>query len=147
MLIRRLVFLIKKFYYSFSDYFYHLGLSFNYLLFIIISALAVVFLSYNIYKTVNKAESNYRVKQEEAQKRDKLLEESKALDKQIEYMQSVEAKRNSAIDGFQLAAPGDKLYKIEEPQVAADYVEEENLDPINLEDNTYWWEMLVLGKR
>jgi len=87
------------------------------------------------------------VKQEEQQKRDNLLEESKELDRQIEYMQSVEAKRNSAIDGFQLAAPGDKLYKIEEPQVAADYVEEENLDPINLEDNTYWWKMLVLGKR
>jgi len=146
MILKRINFFSKKIYFSLLDSIANFGLSINYLVFILISALAVVFLTYNIYKTVRRAEVNYMIKQQEQEQRDVLSSEIRELDDRIEYLNSVDAKRNMAVEGYKMTAPGETLYEVKEPEVEAIYIHEQELEPIDLADNRYWWEVLVFGE-
>ena len=117
----------------------------NYIFFILLSASAVLFLSYNIYKTVNRAEANYTVRQQEQEKRDELLSELDDVNERVAYLQSKDARRNMAVEGFRMAAPGESLYEIDEGEVEAVYIDQEEIEPVNLEDNKFWWEFITLG--
>ncbi len=83
-------------------------------------------------------------KLEEQAKRDRLVTEGKVLDEKIEYYNSLDSKRNIAVSTYKLSEPGEQLYKIEDADPNVQIIEEENLDPINLEDNKFWWRA-VLG--
>jgi len=146
MILKRINFFSKKIYFSLLDSIANFGLSINYLVFILISALAVVFLTYNIYKTVRRAEVNYMIKQQEQEQRDVLSSEIRELDDRIEYLNSVDAKRNMAVEGYKMTAPGETLYEVKEPEVEAIYIHEQELEPIDLADNRFWWEVLVFGE-
>jgi len=146
MILKRINFFSKKKYFSLLDSIANFGLSINYLVFILISALAVVFLTYNIYKTVRRAEVNYMIKQQEQEQRDVLSSEMQELDDRIEYLNSVDAKRNMAVEGYKMTAPGETLYEVKEPEVEAIYIHEQELEPIDLADNRFWWEVLVFGE-
>lgn len=146
MLLKKLNFYSKKLYFSILDKVANLGLSFNYLFFIILSAFAILFLSYNIYKTVKRAETNFSVREQEREKRDELKAELEEVEEKIAYLNSQDAKRNLAVDGYKMAAPDEDLYEIKEGEIEAVYINEEELEPINLEDNRFWWELLVFGE-
>lgn len=121
-----------------------LGLSGNYLLFIVLSTLAIIFLTFNIFTTIRRAEANYALKREEQIERDELVVELTELEGKLDYIRSTDAKRNLAVDSYKMAEPGETLYKIAEPDPEVMYIEDQNLDPINLENNEFWWKVLVL---
>lgn len=132
---------------NFKGYLEWRGISWNYIALIILSVLGIIFLSYNIYNTVKRAELNYNIKQQEEEERDRLLEEGLLLDKQVEYLDSADAKRNLAAEGYKLAEPGETLYKIDRVNETIEYIENENMDPINLDDNHFWWKLVLFGER
>lgn len=134
-----------KYYRQATNFFSGWGISFNYLGLSLLLLLGTLFLTYNIYNTVRRAEANYEIKRKEQEQRDILLEESKELDKKIQYLESVDAKNNLAAEGYKLAQPGETLYKIDREEDVVQYIEDENPDPIKLEDNSFWWKVILLG--
>ncbi len=118
---------------------------FNYLGLILLAILGMIFFLYNIYNAVQRAETNFEIKKKEQEQRDLLLEESKELDKQLQYLESSDAKSNLAVEGYKLASPGETLYRVDREEAVIQYIEDENPDPIDLEDSSFWWSMILLG--
>lgn len=145
MNLRRAKYIIRTYYTGFRLYLHKLGLSTTYLFFICISSLGILFLSYNIYIAVNRAELNYKIRVEEEKKRDELLTGGKELDERIEYLESVDYRRNYASDSLGLAEPGEVLFEIDDEVIDAISIDEENFDPVNLEDNEFWWKYILFG--
>ena len=92
---------------------------------------------------MGRAEANYKVKEEEQAKRDKLQSESEGLDEEIAYLESHDATRNLAVNGYRMAEPGEDLYVIERGDIEYDYIEDENPDPIDFDDNRFWWRVVI----
>lgn len=143
MILKKLQYRINKITFTISNSIYKWGLNLNYLLFIGITFLMIAFLSYNIYKTIGRAETNYKIKLEEQAKADELLAESESLDEELSYLESADATRNMAVAGYRMAEPGESLYVIERDDIEYDYIEDENPDPINFEDNRFWWRVVI----
>ncbi|MBD3280970.1 hypothetical protein GF389_05665 [Candidatus Dojkabacteria bacterium] len=143
MLIKKLRYSLNRLFFRVSRLVFRWGLNLNYLLFIVITFLVIAFLSFNIYKTVQRAEANYKIKEEERVKRDELLSESEFLEEEIAYLESHDATRNMAVSGYRMAEPGEDLYVIERNDIVYDYIEEENPDPIDFEDNRFWWRVII----
>lgn len=119
------------------------GFTFNFIFITFLVTGLMFFLGYNIYSTVKQAEKTFRAKELAQEKRDQLLEESRSLDQKLAYIESAEGKRTLAIEGYKYADPGESLYKIERESDDIIYIEEEVFEPVNLNDNVYWWKFLL----
>ncbi len=122
------------------------NLNLNYAVVIFVTIGIIIFLSYNIYNTINAAEINYKIEVEERQKLEKLKKENTQLEKELAYLKSIDAKEILALEGFKLSHPDTKLYKINSETQEIVFIEDENLDPVNLEDNEFWWNFVLFHR-
>ncbi len=115
----------------------------NYIITVILSIGIIIFLLFNTYKTIHTAEINYSIKLKEEKKLEEIKNENKELNEKLKYLQSNDAKELLALEAFKLAKENETLYKITDSNSNdVIYVKEENLDPINLENNVYWWKFI-----
>lgn len=128
---------------NFSSLLKRKGFTFNFFFITFLVSGLMFFLGYNIYSTIKQAEKTFQAKELAQEKRDQLLEESRALDQKLAYFESTEGKRTLAIEGYKYADPGESLYKIERESDDIIYIEEEVFEPVNLNDNVFWWKLLL----
>lgn len=144
MIFRRSIYTIKKSYLIAVNRIARIGLNTNYLLFIVISAFGILFLSYNIYKAVKRGETNYEVMLQEQVKRDKLAEQNDVLGEELIYYESPDAKRNMATEGYKYAEPSENLYEFDREPVEFDYIEKPIKEEIDFSNHEDWWRMILL---
>ncbi len=134
---------ISEPYYRFSTFLKRRGISFNYLFVSFLVLGMMFFLGYNIYLTIQQAEKTLQAREVAQEKRDKLLQESYDLDQRLAYFESVEGKRTLAVEGYKYADPGETLYKIERENDDIIFIEEQYVEPVNLNNNVFWWKFLL----
>ncbi len=120
-----------------------IGLSWRYLGLIVLSVALIVYLSVSIYKVIVRGQENYKSIAFENEKLNKLESEGRVLSKEVDYVKSLEFEESYARNSLNYARPNQELYFVKrENQVDYEYLEK-NKDPITLDDNKEWWQILL----
>jgi hypothetical protein len=109
---------------------------------IMASTTIILILMFDIYFSVQSAVENYKLLEFEEQRLQQTEEEASELSQEIEYYSSLEFRQRYAYDSLNLARAEERLYAVQTADRQQFEIEEVNSDPIAVEDEQLWWDLL-----
>jgi cell division protein FtsB len=129
---------------SLSELLSKLGFAWSFILTIGFMVSIIILLSVYNYNSYSTGRDNLRQLQEEKSKLEELKRERARLEEEYEYVQSNKFIETFAQDYLSLAEEGEKIIIIEEEEDIEYTLVDQEEDPIELDNNKYWWQKVFL---